>query len=336
MGVLSGRDILTSKFITAEITDSEDRIHYVAIKHTIGDFFVADLDGKFFAFTLKNARILTHRVTMTKSFRVIQFDTTHYASIKPETKELELLLARNSLPKMNGMLHNVLRMLSKREKHEFKPHSIIDLVAEVADKSGQFPEEVRNIKNYLLELDVDTIVTPVRKVTDFIQEDLITTSPSFLGELVPRIQRLDNEHRKITNTPVKGTGGMLKIAVIILMGVVIVGGLYYAYDQGMFEGISDFTDSMGTLGDGLGGLPSPTQGFVTPGAGADYSDAALQAKYSPEELKMAVNSGEIDYNNLSSAMKDMIDDIEIEEQVIAEPTVNETSEIDSTVIEVNP
>ena len=70
MGVLSGRDILTSKFITAEITDSEDRIHYVAIKHTIGDYFVADLDGKFFAFTLKNARILTHRVTMTKFLNV--------------------------------------------------------------------------------------------------------------------------------------------------------------------------------------------------------------------------------------------------------------------------
>ena len=56
-----------------------------------------------------------------------------------------------------------------------------------------------------------------RKVTDFIQEDLIATSPSFLGELLPRIQRLDNEHRKITNTPVKGTIGMLKIMVIILM-----------------------------------------------------------------------------------------------------------------------
>ena len=315
MGVLSGRDILTSKFITAEITDSEDRIHYVAIKHTIGDFFVADLDGKFFAFTLKNARILTHRVTMTKSFRVIQFDTSHYASIKPETKELELLLARNSLPKMNGMLHNVLRVLSKREKHDFKPHSIIDLVAEFADKSGQYPEEVRNIKNYLLELDVDTIVTPVRKVTDFIQEDLIATSPSFLGELVPRIQRLDNEHRKITNTPVKGTGGMMKLAVIALMAVVIIGGIAYAADQGMFDGIFEFTDSMSTIGDGLGGLPSPTAGFQNPGAGNDYSDAAIQAKYTPEELKVAVNSGEIDYNKLSSNMKDMLDNVELESEV---------------------
>ena len=221
-------------------------------------------------------------------------------------------MKKNSLPKMNGMLHNVLRVLSKREKYEFKPHSIIDLVSEFADKQGQYPEEVRDIKNYLLELDVDTIVTPVRKVTDFIQEDLIATSPSFLGELLPRIQRLDNEHRKITNTPVKGTIGMLKIMVIILMGVVIVGGLYYANDQGIFDGISEFTDSMGTIGDGLGGLPSPMQGFQSGAVGDDYSDDAIQAKYTPEELKVAVNNGEVDYNKLSSNMKDMLEDVELE------------------------
>lgn len=314
MGVLSGRDILTSKYITAEITDSEDRIHYVAIKHTIGDFFVADLDGKFFAFTLKNARILTHRVTMTKSFRVIQFDTSHYSSLRPETKEMELLLARNSLPKVNKMLHNVLRVLARREKHEFKPHSIIDLVSEFADKQGQYPEEVRNIKNYLLELDVDTIVTPVRKVTDFIQEDLVATSPSFLGELLPRIQRLDNEHKKITNTPVKSSTGIMKLAVIGLMAVVIIFGVAYAYDQGMFDSVTEFSDSMGTLGDGLSGLPSPTQGFVTTGA-PDYSDAAIQAKYSPEELKMAVQSGEVDYNKLSSNTKDMLENVELPNEV---------------------
>lgn len=311
MGVLNGRDILTSKYITAEITDSEDRIHYVAIKHTIGDYFVADLDGKFFAFTLKNARILTHRVTMTKSFRVIQYDTSHYSSLRPETKELEIMLEKNSLPKMNRMLHNILRVLSKREKHNFKPHSIVDLVQEFAGKEGQYPEEVRSIRNYLMELDVDTIVTPVRKITDFIQEDLIATSPSFLGELLPRIQRLDNEHRKITNTPVKGTGGMLKLAVIGLMAIVIVVGLVYANDQGVFDDIFKFGESVGKIGDGLGGLPAPGQ-FVTPGS-LDYSDAALQAKYTPEELKVAINNGEVDYNKLSSGMKSMVDNVELEE-----------------------
>jgi hypothetical protein len=208
------------------------------------------------------------------------------------------------------MLHNVLRVLARREKHEFKPHSIIDLVSEFADKQGEYPEEVRNIKNYLLELDVDTIVTPVRKVTDFIQEDLITTSPSFLGELVPRIQRLDNEHRKITNTPIKGTGGIMKIAVIILLSIVIVVGIVYANDQGIFDGVMSTIDSLGTVGEGLSGLPSPTQGFQTPGAGMDFSDAAIQAQYTPEELQVAVNNGEVDYNKLSSNMKDMLENIE--------------------------
>jgi len=249
---------------------------------------------------------------MTKSFRVIQYDTTHYSSLKPVIKELELMLQKNSLPKVNGMLYDVLRVLAKREKDDFKPHSIIDLVAEFGDKEGQYPEEVRAIKNYLLTLDVDTIITPVRKITDFIQEDLVATSPGFLGSFVPRIQSLDNEHRKITNTPVKGTTGMLKLAVIGLMGILIVGGLFYANEQGIFDGVSEFTESMSTMGDGLGGIPSPTQGFVTPGA-TDFSDTAIQAKYSPEELKVAVNNGEVDYNKLSSNMKEMLEDVEIEE-----------------------
>ena len=106
----------------------------------------------------------------------------------------------------------------------------------------------------------------------------------------------------------------MKLAIIGLMaGVIILGGAY-AYDQGMFDSLTEFSESMGTLGDGLSGLPSPTQGFVTTGA-PDYSDAAIQAKYSPEELKMAVQSGEVDYNKLSSNTKDMLDNVELPNEV---------------------
>ena len=47
--------------------------------------------------------------------------------------------------------------------------------------------------------------------------------------------------------------------------------------------------------------------------------SALQSKYTPEELKVAVNNGELDYNKLSSVMKDMIDDIEIEDVPVEVP-----------------
>jgi len=310
MGVLSGRDLLTAKHVTAEITDSEDRIHYVPIKHTIGDYFLVDLEGKLFAFSLKGARILIHKKTMTKSFRVIQYDTCNFRSLQPMIKEMEVLMVKEGLPKMNRMLYDVLRILGRREKaKDFEGHDIKKLVDEFSKKEGDYPETVRNIKEYLNQLDINTIVTPVRRITDFITEDLIATSPSFLAELLPRYQRLDAEHRKITNTPVKGTGGILKLAVIFLMAIVIIVGVVYANDQGVFKGATDMFDSFSTLGDGLGGLPSPTQGFQKANTGGnDYSDASIQAKYSGcDTLKPAIDSGEINYNLLSSNMKGLVD-----------------------------
>ncbi len=64
-----------------------------------------------------------------------------------------------------------------------------------------------------------------------------------------------------------------------------------------------------TLGEGLGGLPSPTQGFQKASTGgADYSDASIQARYSGcDTMKPAIDSGEINYNLLSTNMKGLVD-----------------------------
>lgn len=217
---------------------------------------------------------------------------------------------------MNRLLHNIMRVFARREKRlregeKFVAHDIDEIVRAFSnyEDNPKYTEEVKNIKKFLDELDVTTIVTPVRKITDFITEDLIATSPSFLGELLPRYQRLDAEHKKITNTPQKSSGIMMKIIVIALMAVVIVVGLVYAMQEGVFDGIGEFIESMGTLGEGLSGLPSPTAGFDIPSA-TDYSDETIMERYpTPELLKAAINRGEIDYNNLSSFIKDLVDDV---------------------------
>jgi len=308
MGILTGKDIFSAKYITAEITDSEDRIHYVPIKHAIGDYFIADIDGKVYAFSLKNARILIYRQTMVRSFRVIQYDTSHFMSIKPEIKELEIVLEKNGLPKMNRVMHDVFITLSKKEKKNFKEHDLVELANAYAEHSTEYPEQIKNILSFINELDTDKIVTPVRKVTEFIQEDLIATSPSFLGELLPRYQRIDLEQKKISNTPIKGTNAMLKL-VVVIMFVAIIGAVgYIAYDQGMFDGISQFGSNLGTIGEGFSGLPSPTAGFAPPPTNA-YSDDSIMAKYTPEQLKTAIQNGEVDYNKLSSNMKTMVDSV---------------------------
>lgn len=312
MGILSGKDLLSSKYITAEISDSSDRIHYVPIKHTIGDYFIADLDGQLFVFTLKGARVLVHRKTATKTFNVIQYDTSHYGSIKPDTKALELMLKKNSLGKMDRMMHNILRVLGRREsseEKEFEPHNIKDLVEEFANTKGEYQEEVKQIKAYLDEMDVDKIVTPVRKITDFITDDLIATHPSFLGGMLQQYHRVQGELRIITNRPEKPTGSYMKFIMVALLIGMGGAGAYIAYDSGAFDGITGFTDNLGTIQEGFKGLPAPGQIQRTNTGGTDYSDAALQSKYPDcNALKADINAGVLDFNKMSTTMQGFIED----------------------------
>jgi len=363
MAILNGRDLLSAKYTTAEISDANDQVHYVPIKNMIGDYFVAELNGQLFAFTMKGARILTHRKTATKSFRVVQFDTSHYSSIKPETKALEIVLKKNALHPVDRMLHDVLRVLGRREKETFGKflvgnqsfdteveandyldslndedkkittvdedghevtemlkvkwdvHDIDDLIRIFRSKEGEFPKQVQQMKQYLDELDVKQVVTPVRKITDFIQKDLIATSPSYLGGLLLNYHRVNGELRKLTNSPEKPTGSFMKIAVIGLIIGMGVFAVAFMANEGYFDGVMEFTDNLGTIQEGFKGIPSPTQGIqrggATAGGAIDYSDDGIMASYpEPCKLKEDVNNGIVDYNKLSTFVQDMVDDLE--------------------------
>lgn len=356
MGLLKGQ-VLTPKYTTAEISDSDNRIHYVPIKHTIGNYFLAEIDGKYFAFSLENARYLTHRSKhgLGKSFQVVQYDTTHTHCLSPTTKELEIMLSENSLPKMDRTMHEIFKILARREKETFgkwlvgkksfdtkkeaekyldgldnktiddvdendKPikkelevihdvHTISHLVKIFENEKGEFPDKVREIKKYLSELDVRHIVTPLRTITNFIENDLIATSSSFLGEGVARYQRLDGTLRAVTNVPVKPKGNMSKYLVVALVAGIIIAGVYGLNESGSLKGVTDFMDNLGTIQEGFQGLPSPTQGIQrTSSGGVDYSDNALMNKYPDcHSILVDINAGLLDANKLSSQMQGFIE-----------------------------
>jgi len=356
MGLLKGQ-VLSPKFTTAEITDSDNRIHYVPIKHTIGDYFLAEIDGKYFAFSTKDARYLTHRSKsgIGKSFQVIQYDTSHFTCLSPTTKELEHMIETNGIGKIDRRMHNILSILARREKNTFgkwevngkffekekqakkyldslevktvevkgddnipkqipitikqNVHSVAELKKIFENEKGEFPDQVREINNYLKELDITEIVTPVRKITDFITGDLIATIPSFLSDGIARYQRLDGTLREITNVPVKPKGNMMKYMMIIfpiVLGVLII---FTGHNEGWFDGIIDFTDNLGTIQEGFKGLPAPGAIVRTSNTGgADYSDASLMSKYPDcDSMTVAINTGTLDYNKMSASMKGLVD-----------------------------
>jgi len=291
---------------------------------------------------MKNARILTNRTNtgIGKSYQVIQYDTSHFSSLNLLTKELEHVIKLNGLGRIDRQKHGVLSVLTNRENLDFGRwkvgdkifdtkkeaetyynglidkrditvkqiiHDIDDLIKIFEKEEGDYPDQVREIKAYLETLDIKHIVTPVRPVTDFITDDLIATSSSFLGEGVARAQRLDGTLRAVTNVPVKTKGNLMKYMIIGLIVGIGALGVYALSESGSLDGLYAFTDNLGTIQEGFKGLPAPGQ-FQTGGAGADYSDANIQSSYPDcDSLTTAINAGTVDYNKLSSNMKSLVD-----------------------------
>ena len=322
MGVLHGRDLLSSKWITAVISDASNRVHFIPIKHTIGDYFVCDIDDETYAFRIDGSRILQWRESMVKTFRIIQYDVSHYMPLTAKVKELEMILQANHLPKVDGMLAGIFKILGSKEKKDFEPHKLTDLVARISEYENKsklsgiqpdqnFSTQAMNMINYLDHLNVEEIVTPLKKVSEFIQDDLIATDPKFLGTVVSSYQRTDMEHKKVTNTPIKAKQGWMKF-MLIFMGIGLVGFVgWYVYDSGMLDG-------------GFGGLmPGMSLGTIP--------DAELMEKYPDAiSLKAAVESGSVDYNRLSPFAQEMVDtdpDVEPVPEEFEEEVQEETTEI---------
>ena len=325
MGVLHGRDLLSPKWITAIISDASHRVHFVPIKHVIGDYFITDIDGDVYAFKIDGRRILQYRESMVKTFRILQYDITHHLPLSSESKELEIILELNKLPKVDCMLANIFKILGSKERDDFISHKLSELIDKIqgyekvqaqTELNERYSKEAMNMINYLDHLDVREIVTPLKKVSEFIQEDLIATDPKFMGTVVSSYQRTDMEHKKVTNTPIASKQAWIKF-VAIFMAIGMVGAVgYIVYDGGHL-------DSM------MGGMSMPSLGQI--------SDDVIMKQYpNSESLRIAVDSGEVDYDKLSSTAQSIVDEHREANPVIIMPSEEPPVVIEEPEVPVQP
>lgn len=309
MGIFSHDQIYSRKFINAEIMDSSQRIYVVHIKYPIGEYFLAEIDGKIYAFRMKGKLYSYHHRAMFTT-RKMYFTTAHYRPIDFENnKDLEIFLRTNQLPNVDRTLLSTLKYLGKREKskmvkrkpkrgvevteEEFQPHDLKELAKVIQGKEDVYSAQVKNLLTYLESLNVDQIVTPCKNITEFLEDNLIATDPKFLGDTLLTADETDKEHKIVTNVPVKGRGPMLKIiAIAAIISMVGLTG-WIAYDQGWFNGLG-------------GGIPGFTPKKETP---PECS--------SPEACKMAVDAGKVKKSDLPPDLQKLIDSVKL-------PTVQPT------------
>ena len=232
---------------------------------------------------------------MVKSFRKLHYSTKNYLPISAGNNQLlEDVLRTNSLPKVNYILLSTLKTLGKREKRDtygkdFPGHSLKDLIGELNAHQNQYSEQVQNISNYLDHLQCNQIVTPVREVSEFLEEELTVTDPKFLGDIVSTLQRVDQEHKKVTNVPITGKHSWFKIVLIISL-VGILGGVgYFLYSSGALSNFS------------LGGF-----------FGSSSTAQDIMKQYpSPEALKAAIVQGKVSESSLPPDIKREVDAIKL-------------------------
>lgn len=237
---------------------------------------------------------MTHRGVSTRSFGVLWYTTKNYLPISAgDTAVLDEVLRTNSLPKVNYKLLRTMKLLGNREKKieakDFSGHSLQTLVDEIAEHKNEYTEQVENITNYLDHLQVKQIVTPVREVAEFLEEELTTTDPKFLGDIVSTLQRVDQEHKKVTNVPITGKLPWFKILLIVSL-VGILGGVgYWLYSSGSFSNFS------------FGGF-----------LGQSASSQDLMKEYpTPESLKVAIAEGKVKESDLPPDIKREVDAIKL-------------------------
>ena len=286
MGVVHGRDLLSSKWPTAIIIDSVGAAHFFPIKNPIGDFFFAIVNNEIYAFNTRE-QPFSWRQSMAKTFAFYVFFTDNYNPVTKELKELDTVLERNDIKKFTMLWYKVLKQFAKGEKRNFEAQEKIKLIEALSKDLKSNPKryaDYEDVIEFLKDQPLDKIVTPVRRVTDYLDDTFLAPDPAVFGAIKTSLKMLLNENREVNHVEIKAKKGWMKIALVcavIVMGACIA---WFIYDGG-------YLDNLGaSFGGSLGGP----------------NDEQIKSQFpNCPSLRAAVDSGKLKYDSLSKSIQDV-------------------------------
>lgn len=313
MGGIKNRDLFSTKFLNAVINGGQ-RFFVIHIKQYLGNnFFLAKIERKFYLFKIDPARIKLYHHFGVQNVAKIDYELSNYNPIdEKQIADLEKILNDNSLSKVDRKMFKLFDILGRREKLNAdgtlkEPHKLEELLAEATEYKGD-DEAVLEIIEYMRHLDVKQIVTPVKRLSEFLYKDLKEPDPGFADQLLNRSIATDKENKRMTNIPVDGRSPLLKIVLVLLLVGLVVGVIAYGFQTGQFSHIlpsfgGGFTPSATTFTP-----PGSSVPVVVSGPLSQTSPVGDWAKAypTPQSLETAINSHQIACTQLPKEVKDMV------------------------------
>lgn len=302
MGVINGRDLLSSKYPTAIIIDAVNTAHFVPITHPIGDYFFVVVNEELYAFDTKGDAF-KWRQKAAKTFEFQIFFTDHYKPITSHIKELELMIEKNGLPKVSIQMYKLLQLLKLRQKKKFENFKIQELINDLSKEKDEDPKryaQYKDVITYLQDLGIDEIVTPVRRVSSYLEESFMATDAKFMGSIKTAVAAAMTENREVNHTPISSKKGWMKIALVMMLILVIGLVVYLAYAGGAF-------DSIGAMIPDISNVKFTT----TPPRLGDYDKPIDQRYPTPESAKLAIDRGEVKLEDFPPEMRSLIQSVKV-------------------------
>lgn len=311
MGGIKNRDLLSTKYLNA-IINMGNRFFVVHVKQYLGsDLFLAKIERKYYLFKIDPSRIKLNHHFGVQSVSKIDYDLSNYRPIdEKQIADLENILNTNSLSKVDRKLFKLFDILGRREKSDLNadgtlkhPHNLTELLAEAEKYKGE-DEAVLEIIEYMRHLDIKQIVTPVKKLSEFLYKELKETDPGFADEVFKRALATEQENKKMTNTPITGKSPILKIVVVLMLVGVIVAVIAYGASTGAFGHLPTIGGGGGSFGGipGLSGSSAPSG----PLSASSPVSAWASAYPTPQALENGINSHQIACTQLPKEVKDMV------------------------------
>ncbi len=251
-------------------------------------------------FRIDPSREKTYRAKGIRSVKILIYDTNHINPVSPENNtKLEQFLRDNRLHKVNRTLLNALYYIGKRESHDeskFEKVNLQEFFEKVSTDQEEYSQEAKNFLTFFKNLGVDEIVSPCKKISEFIYEDLITTMPQFYGLVVKTYEQAKGKYNKVTNEPKTAKTNWMIIGLII--GLIVMGAVVaiWAVSSGAFSHLLPTLPSIGPSLPGATGNTKLTMAQV----GASYP--------TPKSLVDAIHSQTVACSQLPDDAKHMVND----------------------------
>ena len=226
---------------------------------------------------------------MAKTFSFYIYFTDNYSPVTSELKGLENIITQNEIPPLNMLFYKAMKHLSKKEKRKFEAlekKTLIESLSKHRDATKERFAEYQSVIEYIEELPFEKIVTPVKRVSEWLDRTFLAPDPAIMGAIKTSLELAINQDKEINHVEIKAKKGWMKIILLMcVIGMGIAIG-WFIYDGGYLDDLgSGFGASFGAI-----------------------SDQELQARYPTcSQLVNAVNAGTVKYDQMSKTGQSIYD-----------------------------